>query len=344
MALSVDIRKRLGDFRLDVRFETENVPLALLGASGCGKTVTLRCIAGLMRPDEGRILLDGVSLFDSAAGIDLPPQKRGVGCLFQSYALFPHMTVRQNIAAGVRDKRRREETVSALLRQFRLEDAADKRPAQLSGGQQQRTALARILASEPKVILLDEPFSALDGHLRRQLEPELTDLLAPFGGDLVWVSHDRGEVYRNCRRICVLENGRSQGVFPREELFRRPATEAAARISGCPNFSDAVCDGPSVRLTAWGLTLPRPADFPADARRAGVRADAVRPAAETEEGAFPCRILRVIEDLSSTAVLLQSETAPPDAPPLWMELPHADPTLPDRDRITVRITDLLPLR
>ena len=218
MSLSVAIRKRLGDFSLDVQFEAGDTPLALFGASGCGKSVTLKCIAGILRPDEGRITLDGRVLFDSAAGIDLPPQQRHVGYLFQQYALFPNMTVRQNIAAAVRRNDRRETLVRDLLHRFRLEDKASLRPRQLSGGQQQRTALARILASEPSAILLDEPFSALDSYLRSQLEVELAEFLSDFGGPLLWVSHDRGEVLRNCPAICVMEHGRSQPVTTAQDL------------------------------------------------------------------------------------------------------------------------------
>ena len=217
MALSVDIRKKMGDFQLEVRFEAENECLALLGASGCGKSVTLRCIAGILTPDEGKIVLDGITLFDSAAHIDLPPQKRQVGYLFQQYALFPNMTVRQNIAAAVRDKRQQKDVTEEKLRQFRLGEVANKRPGQISGGQQQRTALARILASEPKAILLDEPFSALDSYLKYQLEVELAETLEQFSGTILWVSHDRGEVFRNCRRVCVLDQGNSQGTFTLRE-------------------------------------------------------------------------------------------------------------------------------
>ena len=223
MALSVDIRKQLGDFHLEVQFDAGDETLALLGASGCGKSVTLKCIAGILTPDEGRITLDGVTLFDSAARIDLPPQRRHVGYLFQDYALFPNMTVRQNIAAGAKDRGRRRETAEALIRRFRLEDAADRKPRQLSGGQRQRAALARILASEPRAVLLDEPFSALDSYLKYQLELELAEILDSFPGTAVWVSHDRGEVFRNCGRVCVLDAGKSQPVRTLEELFRAPA-------------------------------------------------------------------------------------------------------------------------
>ena len=320
MALSVDIRKKMGDFQLEVRFEAENECLALLGASGCGKSVTLRCIAGILTPDEGKIVLDGVTLFDSTANINLPPQKRNVGYLFQQYALFPNMTVRQNIAAAVRDKRRRKEVTEENLRQFRLEEMADKRPSQISGGQQQRTALARILASNPKAILLDEPFSALDSYLKYQLEVELAETLEQFPGTVLWVSHDRGEVFRNCRRVCVLDHGKSQGTFTLRELFHEPVTEAAARLSGCKNYADAVPNGTSVSLPEWGLTLDCGKEVPVDIRRIGIRAHHITMTEANAPGAFPCDVLRVIQDVFITIVLLRPEGAAPDAPPLRMEL------------------------
>ena len=323
MALSVDIEKRLGDFTLSTRFEAENECLALLGASGCGKSVTLRCIAGILTPDKGKIVLDGVTLFDSAANINLPPQKRNVGYLFQQYALFPNMTVRQNIAAAVRDKQRRKAVTEEKLRQFRLDEVADKRPGQISGGQQQRTALARILASEPKTILLDEPFSALDSYLKYQLEVELAETLEQFSGTVLWVSHDRGEVFRNCRRVCLLDQGKSQGTFTLRELFHEPVTEAAARLSGCKNYADAVPKGTSVFLPEWGLTLDCGKAVPADVRRVGIRAHHVTLSETQAPGAFPCDVLRVIQDVFVTIVLLQPEGAAPDAPPLRMELDRA---------------------
>ena len=324
MALSVDIEKQLGDFTLSVRFEAENECLALLGASGCGKSVTLRCIAGILTPDKGKIVLDGVTLFDSTAQIDLPPQKRQVGYLFQQYALFPNMTVRQNIAAAVRDKQRRKAVTEEKLRQFRLEEVADKRPGQISGGQQQRTALARILASEPKTILLDEPFSALDSYLKYQLEVELAETLEQFPGTILWVSHDRGEVFRNCRRVCVLDQGISQGTFTLRELFHQPVTEAAARLSGCKNYADAVPMGNAVSLPEWGLILNCGKEVPADIRRIGIRAHHVTIAEPQSPGSFPCAVQRVIQDVFITIVLLRPEGAAPDAPPLRMELDRED--------------------
>ena len=180
MALSVQIEKRLGSFCLSAAFTAEpREILALLGPSGCGKSMTLKCIAGIEKPDQGRIVLDGRVLFDKAARINLPPQERGIGYLFQQYALFPHMTVAQNIQAGARRQKKalRQPALQELLALLRLEGLENRRPAQLSGGQQQRVALARILASRPAAILLDEPFAALDSFLKWQLEQEIARVL-----------------------------------------------------------------------------------------------------------------------------------------------------------------------
>ncbi|WP_455582313.1 sulfate/molybdate ABC transporter ATP-binding protein [Dysosmobacter sp.] len=347
MALSVGIQKQLGDFRLEVRFDAGDETLALLGASGCGKSVTLKCIAGILTPDEGRIVLDGVTLFDSAAKIDLPPQRRQVGYLFQQYALFPHMTVRQNIAAAVRDRRQRAAVTAEKLRRFQLEAVADLRPGQLSGGQQQRTALARIFASQPRAILLDEPLSALDSYLKYQLELELAETLEGFTGTVLWVSHDRGEVFRSCRRVCVMDQGRSQPTTTLEDLFTRPGTEAAARLSGCKNYADAVPAGDSVRLPEWGLTLDCGRAVPTEVRRVGVRAHHVRMAPPAGENRIDCQVVRAVEDVFSAIVLLRPVNAAAGAPLLRMELDKAAwAVVSDKERITVSIhpSDILLLQ
>ena len=319
MALSVNIRKKLGTFQLEVQFEAEQgTPLALLGASGCGKSVTLRCIAGILKPDEGRITLDGVVLYDSAAGIDLPPQQRRVGYLFQQYALFPNMTVRQNIAAAVRDRKARAGVAAEKLRQFQLESVADLRPGQLSGGQQQRCALARILASAPRVILLDEPFSALDSYLKCQLEWELAEMLSTFSGPVVWVSHDRGEVLRNCPEVCVMDRGQAQITQAMKELMAHPGSEAAARLSGCENFVDAMGHGNTVTLRDWGVTLNCTAPVPDTVCRIGIRARNLHPAEEQTMNAISCRVVRVVEDTDALTVLLRPDGAAPDLPPVRM--------------------------
>lgn len=320
MSLQVDIRKKLGSFQLDAQFQAEAESLALLGASGCGKSVTLRAVAGILKPDEGRIVLDGTVLFDSAAHINLPPQRRNIGYLFQQYALFPNMTVRQNIAVAARDKALRDSAAAEKLRQFHLEDAADKLPGELSGGQQQRAALARILVTNPRAILLDEPFSALDSYLKYQLETELSDTLSQFSGPVVWVSHDRGEVWRNCRRVCVMDGGKSAPVITMEALFHNPETESAARLSGCKNYAAAIPAGSDIRLPDWNLTLHCGRPVPPDTRVAGIRSHHLRPSDGTEENQIPCTVVRTIDDVFGVIILLRPENAVSDAPLLRMEL------------------------
>ena len=324
MSLTVRIRKQMGDFSLEADFTAQQETLGLLGASGCGKSVTLKCIAGILRPDEGLIQLDGQTLYDSAAGICLPPQKRGVGYLFQSYALFPNMTVRQNIAAAVADRRLRHSETEEKLRQFRLEEIAELKPPQLSGGQQQRTALARILASRPRAILLDEPFSALDSYLKYQLALELTEMLEQFPGPILYVTHDRGEVFRSCRRVCVMDQGKTQGMFSLWDLFHAPGTQAAARLSGCKNFADAVPCGTAVQLPQWGLTLECGRAVPADIHCVGIRANLISPQPCEGSNAVPCTLQRIVQDVSTTIVLLRPEGAAADAPPLRMEIDRED--------------------
>ena len=320
MSLTVRIRKQLGDFCLEADFSAEQETLALLGASGCGKSVTLRCIAGILRPDEGLIQLDGKRLYDSAAGICLPPQQRNIGYLFQNYALFPNMTVRQNIAAAVTDKRRRTAVTEEKLRQFQLECLAELKPGQLSGGQQQRTALARILASDPHAILLDEPFSALDSYLKYQMELELTEALNRFPGPILYVTHDQGEVFRSCRRVCVMDHGQTQGVLDLRELFHTPGTVAAARLSGCKNFAPAIPEGSLVQLPQWGLTLSCRHPVPLDIRCVGIRSNLISLHPTEDANVVPCALQRVIQDVSTTIVLLRPDGCTTDAPPLRMEL------------------------
>ena len=170
MSLEVNITKKLEGFTLRAEFTAGSTATALLGASGCGKSMTLRCIAGIVKPDKGRIVLDGKTLFDSDARVNLTPQQRRVGYLFQQYALFPTMTVAENIGIAMKksgDAKKKE--IDRLLEQFALQNLGGRMPNELSGGQQQRVALARILASEPQMLLLDEPFSALDSFLKEQL-------------------------------------------------------------------------------------------------------------------------------------------------------------------------------
>lgn len=343
MALTVRIQKELGDFLLDVDFAAgAGETLALLGASGCGKSMTLKCIAGIERPDKGRIVLDGEVLFDSAADVNLPPQRRRIGYLFQNYALFPHMTAAQNIAAGARHliKSQRKDRTARLVSLFGLEGTEHLYPVQLSGGQQQRVALARILASEPRALLLDEPFSALDSYLKWRLEMEIQDILSLFSGPVLWVSHDQGEVFRNCASVCVLDEGRSSPPAGVRELMANPGTVSAARISGCKNYVPVrlVALPGMVEVPAWGLTLEAAAPWRKGVSVLGIRAGHVHPAGRGERNAFLCETVHVSEDISYMFVTLRPMDAAADAPPLLMELGReAWAALPDKARFWVAV-------
>jgi len=315
MSLYLDIEKRLGNFRLKIKLETENETVALLGASGSGKSLTLKCIAGIERPDRGKIVIDGVTVFDSEKKINLPPQKRQVGILFQNYALFPHMTVRENIRAGAKRSADRHSAVDAALQSFDLKDVADHYPHQLSGGQQQRTALARILVSDPKILLLDEPFSALDSHLRFRLEQEVRQVIREFDGTVLLVSHDRDEVYRMADRVAIVERGSLQTVGTVSQVFTDPVTRSGAALTGCKNISAAKKLSPN-RIVAsdWGIVLKiPPTDRPVEA--VGIRMHDI--ATGIGENGFSCRVVDVVENPFSVTVMVQTQS---DSMPLGVEL------------------------
>ena len=276
MSLHVDIKKRLGSFVLESAFEQDGGVLGLLGASGCGKSMTLKCIAGIEKPDEGRIVLDGRVLYDSAARVNLPPQQRQVGYLFQNYALFPNMTVRQNIAVGLhreKDRRKRERDLEDAIHLFQLNGLENHRPYQLSGGQQQRVALARILVNRPQLLMLDEPFSALDSHLRLRLQMELKERLGTFGRDVLMVTHSRDEAYHMCGRIAVMESGKIKIVKETKELFADPESICAAAITGCKNIASARKIGEyEVEVPEWGIRLTTAKPVRDDVTAVGIRA------------------------------------------------------------------------
>ena len=212
MALYVDIEKKLGSFHLRAKFEVDGETLALLGASGCGKSMTLKCIAGIERPDRGQIILDGETLFDSEKHIDLPPQKRRVGYLFQQYALFPSMTAEQNILCCIRSGTRAEKrrALAEAVRMFRLEGLEKKLPAQLSGGQQQRVAIARALATKPAIVLADEPTGNLDSKTSQDVLGLLKVTSQRFNQTMVMITHNE-EIAQLADRIIRLEDGRIIG-------------------------------------------------------------------------------------------------------------------------------------
>ncbi len=256
--LSVTLTHHLPGFTLDVAFSSDRHPLGLLGASGAGKSLILRCLAGLETPHSGRIVMNGRVLFDSALGINLPSRDRRVGYLFQHYALFPHLTVAQNIAYGLRGKSKAAiaRQVAKQLQQVQLVGFGDRYPHQLSGGQQQRVALARALAPNPEILLLDEPFSALDAHLRSELEKQLLKTLSSYRGLTLFVSHNLEEAYRVCQRLLVLSGGSVVAEGPKQAIFDHPGTLAVAQLTGCKNVSALRRQGDyTLAALNWRCTL-----------------------------------------------------------------------------------------
>lgn len=274
MSIKVQIQRKLDSFLLDISFQSESRRIGILGASGCGKSMTLKSIAGIETPDQGHIEVEGRTLFDREGRINLKPQKRNVGYLFQNYALFPTLTVEKNIAAGLKGSRQESEArVREMVEKFQLQGLEKRLPGQLSGGQQQRVALARIMAHEPDVILLDEPFSALDMYLKDRLQQELMDMLADYRGTVIMVSHNRDELYRFSEELLIIDQGHIAAAGETKELFRNPVSREAARLTGCKNFSRARrVDAHTVEAEDWGITLHTKGEIPEDAQWLGYRA------------------------------------------------------------------------
>ncbi|MCF0133665.1 MAG: ATP-binding cassette domain-containing protein [Blautia sp.] len=320
MHLYVDIKKKAGSFVLQAKFETEGPVLGILGESGCGKSMTLRCIAGVDTPDEGIIRLGDQVFFDSQRRINRRPQERHVGFLFQNYALFPNMTVRQNIYMGIRrfrkEKAKAYERVDKIIQDFYLTGLENHYPDQLSGGQQQRTALARILISEPELLMLDEPFSALDEFLRWKLELELKSILDNYHNPVLFVSHDRGEIYRICDEVAAMQQGCTGDTLPVKEMFYHPASKAQAYISGCKNISEAeVRSDEEVYAKDWGISLKCSTKNCEGVHFVGVRSHFIFPVLYEETGLdsravgrityVKCILDTIVEDVFGMIVMIK---------------------------------------
>ncbi len=308
-----DITKRLESFTLHIKLSVDARRLGLLGASGSGKSMTLRMIAGIETPDEGVILLDGRPLFDSGKKINIPPSRRRVGYLFQNYALFPHMTVRQNILLALKGKsgREKERILTEQRSFFQLEGLDGRYPGELSGGQQQRVALARLMAFSPDVLLLDEPFSALDSYLRWQLEPSFLKILKAIPVPVIYVSHSRDEAYRLCDDIAVMEAGAILQHGPKKEVFETPVCEACARLTGCKNISKAKkLTDHTIKALDWDIVLTTREAVPGDVAAVGIRAHDLHPGGQGMVNAFQLPMLLLSEMPFSYTVLLGKESAP----------------------------------
>ncbi|KXL53138.1 Fe(3+) ions import ATP-binding protein FbpC [Anaerotignum neopropionicum] len=253
MSLYCKIKKRLGAFTLDVKFEATDENVALMGGSGCGKSMTLRCIAGVETPDSGKIIINGKTVFDAEKKINLSPQKRKVGFLFQDYALFPNMTVKKNIMAVMAKEKRCN--IDKFISAYHLTGLEERLPSELSGGQKQRCALARMMACEPEIIMLDEPFSALDSYLRWQMEQEVISAVKEFGKTVLFVSHDRDEVFRISDKVVVMEHGKNEKICSKHALYIKPKTYTDALLIGCKNICQAYWKRGRVLAPDYGLEL-----------------------------------------------------------------------------------------
>lgn len=322
MSLFAEVSKDYGSFRLEAHLEHEQGIMGMLGASGSGKSMTLKLIAGILTPDKGRIVLNDRVLFDSEKGIHLPPQKRRVGYLFQNYALFPNMTVEKNILCGLhweKNQKKRKEKMMESAELFQIQELLGKYPAQLSGGQQQRVALARILVSEPELLLLDEPFSALDSYLRDQLQIQVLDLLKKFNKDVIFVSHSRDEVYHLCSRIALIHKGKILETGNTKEVFANPGSRAGAALTGCKNIAAAVKIGEyEVQVPEWGISLKTAKPVKDGLCAVGLRAHYFNP--KGRENVYAVQFSEVMEEPFETAVMFRYENQDAKAPDLWWRL------------------------
>ncbi len=346
MSLSIDIRKRLPAFELRVALEAHTETIGLLGASGSGKSMTLRCIAGLETPDSGHVIVNGRTFFDSERGINLSPQQRKTAPLFQRYQLFPTMTVAENIASGIdkvveRDKR--EAIVSELLDFFHIRKERNAHPARLSGGQQQRVALARMLATSPGILMLDEPFSALDEHLKASFEHELLDAFDRYGGTILFISHDIDEAMRFCDRIAVLDAGSISDFGPAQRIVSDPCSLATLKLSGCKNISRARKTGAySLLAEDWGIALESGKPVPDDIGYVGMRASLISAATDGNRvNVVTARAVRVSNSRFERTVLLSLDCGlNPNGRRLYWKMD----TLPGASAVPIERGDLIRVR
>lgn len=319
MALQVNISKKFSGFHMKVEFEMDGGCLGILGASGCGKSMTLKCVAGIEKPDKGRIVLNDRVLFDSEEGINVPARDRHIGYLFQNYALFPAMTVEDNLGIVIPGKKTEKgRVIDEILQRFQLSGLKKRYPSQLSGGQQQRVALARMLLSTPEVILLDEPFSALDGFLRDILQNEMLEFIRDYGKDVLMVSHSRDEIYTLCNQMVVMSEGKSLLQGNTRDIFQNPGTMEAARLTGCKNISAIERLGDyELYACDWNIRLKTAERIRETIRYIGIRGHTLIPVSQPGENTMKIR-LRGVTDTPFERQVIFHNGEEKDSKQIWL--------------------------
>ncbi|MCL1490985.1 MAG: molybdate ABC transporter permease subunit [Pseudanabaena sp. Salubria-1] len=316
--LVVDIEKQLPEFDLQIALHCVDQSIGILGASGTGKSMLLKCIAGMETPSSGRIVINGKVLFDSDQKINLPSRDRHIGFLFQNYALFPHLTVAQNIAFGLPKELTAlqiKQKVSEQLHSIELQGFGDRYPHQLSGGQQQRVALARALVSQPDILLLDEPFSALDTHLRSQMERELISALSNYSGTTLFVTHNIEEAYRICTNLLILDRGQVMRYGEKSDVLENPSNLETAKLTGCKNFSRInLIMSARVEAIDWECKLQVNDDTKSLPTHIGIRAHHIafldNSAKNDSPNIIPCWLVRTTETPHRMTLYIKLNTPP----------------------------------
>ncbi len=348
--LDVNINKALPGFSLKVSFSINREILSIVGPSGSGKSLTLQCISGLMNPDQGYININDRTLYDSRCGFNLPPQKRKIGYVFQNYALFPHLTVFNNVAFGISglDRAATRARVSYLLGKMRLNDFSDRFPRHLSGGQQQRVALARALAPEPEILLLDEPFSALDTQVRRQLEQEILTLHQFYQGNIIFVSHNLEEAYRLGSQIAVYKAGRILQLAPKDILINAPANKTVATLTGTKNLLEGVIERledsrADVFVNEWNkrlkISLSSPDRYHQNQKViVGIRPEYIRIGENFGENKLKATVVEAVDGISSYTYRFRVENSPGNSSHLEAEVSKlAAPYLPAGEKCRLQL-------
>lgn len=331
MAVTIDIEKHFRGFSLRVKWESSSRTMGILGASGSGKSMTLRCIAGIETPDSGKIVVGGRTVFDSSQGINLKPQERRIGYLFQNYALFPVMTVQENIGCGFRGaKQEQEAKVKDYLRRYQLEGLEKHYPSQLSGGQQQRVALARMMIGQPEMILLDEPFSALDGYLRDVMQRDMQEFLKEYEGDMILVTHSRDEAYKFCTQLMLMNEGKTIASGDTKGIFKHPEFLEVARLTGCKNYSRIEkLDDYHMFALDWGVKLQTAEHISEDITHVGIRGHWMRPAEQEGENCLPLEVTEYIETTFEHQYLVKNPRISEAECLWWMRPKTSFEELPD---------------